>query len=390
MKKKLLALILCISMVAVLLAGCGGGSKDSGSADGGSEGANIKIGIIYIGDENEGYTASHMNGIHDAIKELGLSEDDLIEKTNIPEDESAYDAAVDLAEQGCTIIFGTSFGHEDFLIQAASEYPEITFCHATGYQAASSGLENMHNYFDGIYQARYVSGVVAGLKLQDMINNGELTADKCKIGYIGAFPFAEVISGFTAFYLGARSIVPEATMEVQYTNSWADSSLEAETARALVSDGCVLISQHADTTGAPSECEAMGVPCVGYNISMLSVAPNSALTSPTNYWHVYYKMAIEAAMSGDKLPTGWAGGYEVDAVGITELGDSCAPGTQEKVDETIAALKDGSLHVFDITTFTVDGKQLEDSDYVYDGYFHESELAAAPSFDFIIDGITAD
>ena len=134
----------------------------------------------------------------------------------------------------------------------------------------------------------------------------------------------------------------------------------------------------------------MGVPCVGYNISMLSVAPNSALTSPTNYWHVYYKKAIEAAMSGDKLPTDWAGGYEVDAVGITELGDSCAPGTQEKVDETIAALKDGSLHVFDITTFTVDGKQLEDSDYVYDGYYHESELAAAPSFDFIIDGITAD
>ena len=348
---------------------------------------DLKIGIIYIGDENEGYTESHMRGIETAVEELGLSKDQLIEKTNIGEDESCADAAEDLVSDGCQLVFATSFGHEDYLMEVAKNHPDLQFAHATGFQAATSGLDNFANYFDNIYEARYVSGIVAGMKLKEMIDEGKITADQAKIGYVGAYPYAEVISGFTSFFLGARSIVPEATMKVLYTNSWADLAAEAETAKQLISDGCVLIGQHADTTGAPSACQEEGVPCVGYNVDMTSVAPDVALTSPTNNWAVYYKYAIECVMNGEKIKTDWAEGFNEDAVRITPLGKSIAAGTEDAVKEAEEAIKAGTLHVFDTSTFTINGAPMEDSDYVFDGYFHESELASAPAFSAIIDGI---
>lgn len=407
MKKKILGVVLTAAMLVSMMAGCGAtGSGDStgeSSNGGDSAGAadDFKVGVIYIGDENEGYTAAHMEGIDGMMENLGLDASQVIEKTNIPEDESAYDAAADLAEQGCDIIFANSFGHESYIIQAATDYPDVEFCHATGYQAASSGLPNMHNYFTAIYESRYVSGVVAGLKLNEMIANGDITEDECKVGYVGAYPYAEVISGFTSFYLGVRSVCPSATMEVKYTNSWADMSAEAEVANALIADGCVLISQHADTTGAPSACEAAGVPCVGYNVSMISVAPNTALTSASIDWSVYYTYATKCAMNGEAIDTDWCHGFADGADKLTELNENViAEGTEEKVKEVEAAIIDGSTHVFDTSTFTVDGKSLEDAiaeggeyadyaDYVSDGYFHESELASAPSFAIIIDGITS-
>lgn len=403
MKKKALSIILTVAMAVGMMTGCGAQASDgSSSADGnGAADSDFKVGIMYIGDENEGYTAAHMAGIDGMMENLGLDDSQVIEKTNIPEDESAYDAAVDLAEQGCDIIFANSFGQESYVIQAATEYPDIQFCHATGYQAASSGLPNMHNYFTNIYESRYVSGVVAGLKLNEMIDNGTITEDKCKVGYVGAYPYAEVISGFTSFFLGIRSVCPSATMEVKYTNSWADMSAEAEVANALIADGCVLISQHADTTGAPSACEAAGVPCVGYNVSMISVAPNTALTSASIDWSVYYTYAVKCAMNGEEIETDWCRGFAEGADKLTELNDKVvAEGTAEKVKEVEDQIIDGSLHVFDTSTFTVGGKSLEDAiaeggeyadyaDYVSDGYFHESELASAPSFAIIIDGITS-
>lgn len=403
MKKKALSIILTAVMAVGMMTGCGAQASDgSSSADGNSAAdSDFKVGIMYIGDENEGYTAAHMAGIDGMMENLGLDDSQVIEKTNIPEDESAYDAAVDLAEQGCDIIFANSFGQESYVIQAATEYPDIQFCHATGYQAASSGLPNMHNYFTNIYESRYVSGVVAGLKLNEMIDNGTITEDKCKVGYVGAYPYAEVISGFTSFFLGIRSVCPSATMEVKYTNSWADMSAEAEVANALIADGCVLISQHADTTGAPSTCEAAGVPCVGYNVSMISVAPNTALTSASIDWSVYYTYAVKCAMDGEEIETDWCRGFAEGADKLTELNDKVvAEGTAEKVKEVEDQIIDGSLHVFDTSTFTVGGKSLEDAiaeggeyadyaDYVSDGYFHESELASAPSFAIIIDGITS-
>lgn len=423
MKKRTIGLLVTLAMTATLIAGCGSSSEtdDSTASDTTTESSDstseaepaddstaseaadtsaVKVGVIYVGDENEGYTEAHMIGIDEMQEALGLSDDQIIEKTNIPEDESCYDAAVDLADQGCNIIFANSFGHESYMMQAAGEFPDVQFCHATGFQAASSGLSNMHNYFTSIYEARYVSGVVAGMKLNEMIDNGTITADQAKMGYVGAFPYAEVVSGYTSFYLGAKSVCPSVTMEVQYTNSWADMSGEAEVASQLIADGCVLIGQHADTTGAPSTCEEAGVPCVGYNVDMTSVAPDSALTSASNNWGPYYTYAVQSVMDGTAMDFDWCQGYADGAVSITALNDkTVAEGTQDKVAEVEAAIKDGSLNVFDTSTFTVNGSSIEDliesdeefskfADYVSDGYFHESELASAPAFELRIDGIT--
>lgn len=417
--KKVMSVLLAAVLTASMLSGCGSdkdtadkdqgaaGTADtvrdteSGPAGAGIAASDVKVGIIYIGDENEGYSAAHMAGIDEMMAALGLSDDQVIEKTTIPEDESCYDAAVDLAEQGCNIIFGNSFGFETYLIQAAAEYPDVQFCHATGYQAASSGLANMHNYFTAVYESRYVSGVTAGLKINEMIANGDITAEQAKMGYVGAFPYAEVISGFTAFYLGAKSVCPTVTMEVQYTNSWADMPGEAEVASRLIDGGCVLISQHADTTGAPSACEDKQVPCVGYNVDMTTVAPDSALTSASINWGPYYTYAVKSVIDGTQIATDWCQGYKEGADRITPLNEAViAEGTKEKVAEVETALKEGTLNVFDTSTFTVNGSSLEDliagggdyekyAAYVSDGYYHESELASAPAFDLIIDGITS-
>lgn len=387
--KKILSLVLIAAMALIGTAALAEGIP----AD------EITVGYIYIGDENEAYTAAHYEGAKAMAEALGLSEDQIIIKWNTAETEACYDAAIDLAEAGCDIIFGNSFNFESYMIEAAREYPEIEFCHATGYQAATCGLDNVHNYFTSVYESRYVSGVVAGMKLNEMIADGAITADQCVVGYVGAFPYAEVISGYTAFFLGIRSVCPEATMKVQYTNSWASFDLEKEAAEALIAQGCVLISQHADTTGAPTACEAAGVPCVGYNVSMIATAPNTALTSASIDWAPYNTYAVECVINGEPIAVDWCQGYDTGANKITELNEGVvAEGTAEKVAEVEAALVSGDLKVFDTSTFTIGGETLESlieanadyakyADYVSDGYFHESELASAPSFDIIVDGI---
>lgn len=355
---------------------------------------DLKVGFIYLGDENEGYTAAHYAGALKMKEALGLEDSQLVIKWNIPEDETSYDAAVDLADQGCNIIFANSFGQEPYVMQAAGEFPDVQFCHATGYQAAASGLANMHNYFTSVYESRYVSGVVAGMKLNEMIADGKVAEDAVKIGYVGAFPYAEVISGYTSFFLGARSVCPSVTMEVTYTNSWSSFDLEKEAAEALIADGCVLISQHADTIGAPTACEAAGVPVVGYNISMIATAPTQALTSASIDWGPYVTYAVQSVLDGAAFDVDWCKGYAEGADKITELNAAAvAEGTEEKVKEVEDALKAGELHVFDTSTWTVDGQVMDTyekngNEYIADGYFHESEFASAPAFDLIIDGIT--
>ena len=420
MKLRKLVSVAMAGVMTLSLAACGGsGTADTTAAPASTEAAadttaadageteakeaapaggvakeDLKVGFVFIGDENEGYTAAHYKGAMEMKEALGLADDQIIVKWNIPEDETAQDAAMDLADQGCQIVFANSFGHESYVIEAAKEYPEVQFCHATGFQAASSGLSNMHNYFTAIYEARYVSGVVAGMKLTQMIEDGTVAKDACKIGYVGAYPYAEVISGYTSFFLGVRSVCPDATMEVKYTNSWASFDLEKEAADALISDGCVLISQHADTTGAPTACEAAGVPCVGYNISMIATAPTQALTSSTNNWGAYVTEAVQHVVDGTEIPVDWCKGFSDGAVLITELNEAAvAPGTKEKVEEVEAKLAAGELHVFDTSTWTVEGKTLDSykkddgNEYISDGYFHESEFASAPAFDILIDGI---
>jgi len=382
---------------------CACGSSDDKTTDDSNvneNNADFKIGVILLHDEQIGYDFAHMSGIKAACEALGIAESQIVFKYNVPEDETCYDAAVDLAEQDCDIIFADSFGHSSYMLQAAAEYPEIIFAHATGTDAYSTELTNYVNYFTGIYQSRYVSGVVAGMKLKELLDSGEVTEPH--VGYVGAFPYAEVVSGYTAFFLGVQSIVPEAYMDVTFTNSWADMTAESEAANALIARGCVVISQHADTTGAPSAAQAAldagtTIYCVGYNVDMLSVAPTAALTSAQNNWAVCYTEIIKKAMNGEELPKDLAYGYEADGVQISELGKSCADGTAEKVAEVEAALKSGELHVFDTSTWTVDGEHLDSYDtswgfegtqLIWDGYFHESEVISAPLFDISIDGIT--
>jgi len=393
MKRTLVVVMALLALTSSVFAAKAKKAKKAGKAPA------FKVGVIYIGDENEGYTEAHMKGIAEMKKNLGLSDSQVIEKKCIPEDEKAYDAAVDLAEQGCTYIIATSFGHESYLIQAAKEYPKIQFAHATGYQAAGCGLSNMHNFMPSVYQSRYVSGIVAGLKLNQMIADGKIKADEAKIGYVGAYPFAEVVSGYTSFFLGVRSVCPSATMEVRYTNSWADMALEKETAEAFIASKCVLISQHADTTGAPTACEAKGVPCVGYNVDMTAVAPNAALTSAALNWGAFYTMSAKAVKDGQNFEVNWSRGYSDDAVLITPINSKVATAdANEKANAAIAGIKNGSIKVFDLSTFTIGGKRLdalisEGGDwakyaaYVKDGAFSEQDGFAAPAFDLRIDGI---
>ena len=390
--KKFVAFALVLAMAFALCACTPNEDKD-----------DFKVGVILVGDENEGYTYAHMEGIEAARVACGLEKDQIIYKYNIEENEACYQAAVDLVEQGCKIVFANSFAHESFLIQAAKEYPDILFCHATGQTAAKqTDLKNIFNYFTAIYEARYVSGVVAGMKLKELMDNGTVTDPH--VGYVGAYPYAEVVSGYTAFFLGIQSIVPDAYMEVQYTNKWFDLTLEAEAANALMARGCVIIGQHADSTGAPSAIQAAhddgtypNVYSVGYNIDMLNVAPDVALTSPQNNWGAYYTYAIKTAMEGKEMQQDWCYGYIDEAVQISQLGTACAEGTQEAVAAVIEKIKNGELHVFDCSTFTVNGEHLTSYDksygfdgveLIWDGYFHESEVISAPLFDIRIDGIT--
>ncbi len=408
--KRFLALLLCVILV-LALAACKGGDQAADGGDTGTE-STLKIGVILVGDENEGYTYAHIEGIKEAAAALGIADDQIFWKYVIHETAECYDTAVDLAEEGCNIIFSNSFGHQSFMVQAAEKYPDIIFCPATGDTANVCGLANVVNLFPHTYESRYVSGVVAGMKLKELMDAGTVTDPY--VGYVGAFPYAEVISGYTAFFLGIRSIVPTAHMDVLFTSSWFDLNKEAEAAKALMARGCVIISQHADSTGAPSAVEAALAEgtvaySVGYNIDMLEVAPTAALTSAQNNWSKLYKDILSDFMAGKTLAHDYTGGYDEDAVMISKLGTSCAAGTAEKVEETIAAIKAGTLHVFDTSTFTVNGETLTtrifdfstmNSDYsavlyegeklecISDGYFHESEYRSAPYFDLQIDGIT--
>ena len=387
--------------VVMLLSGCGG-SGDSGSDGSAAAGNDIKVGFICLHDENSTYDLNFINSAKEACENLGISEDNYIIKTNIPEGQECYDAAAELVDAGCGIIFADSFGHEDYMIQAAKEFPDVQFCHSTGTKAHTEGLDNYHNAFASIYEGRYLAGVAAGLKLNEMIDNGDITADQAKIGYVGAFTYAEVISGYTSFFLGARSQCESATMEVTFTGSWYDETAEKEGANKLIDDGCVLISQHADSMGAPTACENKGVPNVSYNGSTVDACPNTFIISSRINWTPYYEYAIKAAANGDAIDTDWTGTLETGSVELTEINEqAAAEGTADKLAEVEKGLKDGSIKVFDTSAFTVDGKNLDsykadvdtdeayeaDTEVISDGFFHESEYRSAPYFDLRIDGI---
>ena len=410
MKKRVLSLITVLAMTVGMLAGCGG-SSDKASTDTKAEStaeettdgeaaslADMKVGFIFLHDENSTYDLNFMNAAKEACEKLGV---EYMTKTNIPEGQECYEAACELADAGCNFIFAASFGHEDYMIEAAKEYPEVQFSHATGTKAHTENLDNFHNAFASIYDGRYLAGIAAGMKLNEMIDNGDITAEQAKIGYVGAFTYAEVISGYTSFFLGARSVCPTATMEVTFTGSWYDETAEKEGANKLIQDGCVLISQHADSMGAPTACETAGVPNVSYNGSTESACPNTFLVSSRVNWEPYFEYAINCVANGEAIDADWTGTLATGSVELSALGSAVAEGTQEAIDEAKAKIESGDLHVFDTSTFTVEGQELTsyeadvdtdaeytpDHEVVSDGYFHESEYRSAPYFNVNIDGI---
>ncbi|MBQ8159125.1 MAG: BMP family ABC transporter substrate-binding protein [Clostridia bacterium] len=388
--KKIVALILtlalCLSCVSALAAGPV--AKE-----------NLKIGFIFLHDEQSTYDLNFMKAIDEVCEDLGI---ELVKKVGVPEGQECYEAAMDLVDAGCNVIFADSFGHEPYMIQAAKEVPEVEFCHATGTRAHTEGLSNYHNAFAAIYEGRYLAGVAAGMKLKEMIDSGKITADQAKMGYVGAFTYAEVISGYTSFYLGAKSVVPEATMEVTFTGSWYDLSAEAEGAQKLIDDGCVLISQHADSLGAPSTCEAAGVPNVSYNGSTIDAGPNTFIVSSRINWAPYYRYVIDCLEKGEEIAADWTGTIATGSVELTDVNAAvAAEGTDAAIAEAKAAFESGALKVFATDTFTVGGNKLDsyvadvdtdeaytaDTEVISDGYFHESEYRSAPYFDVQIDGI---
>ena len=421
--KKLITIILALVLVtgiAVSLAACSGTKEaneiempayDSSYASM-TVPADFKIGLICLHDESSTYDLNFINAAKAAVRALGMSDDQLVIKTGIAEEGTAcYETAKDLINNSkCKVIFADSFGHESSMIKAAKEFPNVEFCHATGTDAHTENLSNYHNAFANIYQGRYLAGVAAGMKLNEMIKDGKITADKAVMGYVGAYPYEEVKSGYTSFYLGAKSVCPSVTMKVQFTGSWYDVTAEKSAAENLIKQGCVLISQHADSMGAPSACEKKGVPNVSYNGSTISACPKTFIVSSRINWEPYFKLIIARTVNGLAIPTDYVGTIQDGSVVLTGInGDVAAEGTLKKIIEVRAALVKGTIKVFDLKNFTVNGQALShdtkanvDSDpnfeaetnvISYDGinniwYFAESAMRSAPYFGIDIDGIT--
>ena len=401
--KKILAVVLSVLFVVGVFAGCSANNADDkGEKTKSSATSDMKVGFIFLHDENSTYDKNFITAADEACKTLGIADENKIYKTNVPEGQECAEAAEDLVDKGCSIIFADSFGHEPYIIEVAKKYPDVQFCHSTGTRAHTEGVPNYHNAFASIYEGRYLAGVAAGMKLNQMIENGEFDAKDAKIGYVGAYTYAEVISGYTSFFLGARSVCPSATMEVQFTGSWYDEAAEKEAANTLIANGCKLISQHADSMGAPTACENAGVPDVSYNGSTVSACPNTFIVSSRINWAPYYEYAIKAVMDGKKIDADWIGTLATNSVLLTDVNEkAAAPGTQKAIDEAKAKLEDDSLQVFDTDTFTVDGKKLDsykadvdtddkytpDTEVIEDGAFKESKFRSAPYFDVKIDGI---
>ncbi len=394
--KKIIALVLALAMCLTAFAALADGVAKE----------DIKIGVILLHDEDSTYDLNFINGVKDAAAALGLSDEQVIIKRNIPEGNECEETALDLVDEGCQIVFADSFGHEDFMISAAKKCPDVDFCHATGTKAHTENLANYHNAFAAIYEGRYLAGVAAGLKLNEIKEAGKLKGDVPMMGYVGAFTYAEVISGYTSFYLGAKSVCPDVVMNVQFTGSWYDEKEEKAAAEALIAAGADLISQHADSMGAPTACENAGIPDVSYNGSTVESCPNTFIVASRIDWAPYFQYIVEQKVAGEAIDTDWTGTIATGSVKLTDVNEkAAAAGTVEKLAEIKAQFEAGTLKVFDTATegfITIEnGKALneymadvdtdpayeKDTQVVSDGYFHESEFRSAPYFDVNIDGI---
>ena len=413
--KKIFSLILAMIMLVsacFVFASCGEnnttvGGDDTTNTPAGNTPADIKAALICLHGDSSTYDKNFIDAFKAACENKGLSADDYTIITDVAESEDCYVKAADFADDGYDVVFADSFGHESYMLQAAKEFTDVEFCHATGTMAHTENIANFHNAFASIYEGRFLAGVAAGLKLleiYDTDNDGVIADAEAKIGYVGAHPYAEVISGYTSFYLGVKYIVANATMEVRYTGSWYDETAEKTTAEALIASGCTLISQHADSMGAPTACENANIPNVAYNGT--TDKTNTFIIASRIDWTPYFEYMLDCVMNDEAIVTDYTGTLKDGSVKITVLGAAAAEGTQAKLDEIAAKLNDGTLKVFDCSTFTVKGEALTsyladvDSDAAFtpdtevivtEGdvtFFNESALRSAPYFDIIIDGIT--
>ncbi len=345
--KRILALVCSLALMTMLFAGCGNNGNEQGSNNEGGEGAgipveDIKVGVIHIGDPatGSGYSYTHDQGIVAMQDTLGLSDDQIVRKNNIDDNDStAIDNAMrECVEEGCNIIFATSWGYMDTCEALAAEYPNVFFSHATGYKSNDT---NFNNYFGRIYQARYLSGIAAGMKTETN-----------KIGYVSAMGSenGECTSGIDAFAMGVAAVNPDAQVIVKVTNSWYDPEGEGQAAQALIDDGCDVIAQHCDTNNPQIAARDAGVWGVGYNSDMTSEVGDSVLTSVVWNWGAYYTQAVQNVIDGTWTPgvhvENYYGSMADGLLDITALSADAAEGTQEAIDIARAAMADGSFDVF--------------------------------------------
>lgn len=299
---------------------------------------DIKVGVLYISDpaEGSGYSYTHDLGIQGMQENLGLSSDQIVRKIVDDSDAQATEASIrECIDEGCNVIFSTSWGYMETTAAMAEEYPDIYFSHGTGYM---SNGKNFNNYFGRIYQARYLSGIVAGMNTKSNL-----------IGYVAAQDSSnsEVTSGIDAFAIGVASVNPDAKINVIITNSWYDPEKEEAASRQLLDMGCDVMAQHCDTAYPQTLAQERGVYGIGYNSDMSKETPDSCLTSVIWNWSAYYTSAVKSIIDGSWDGSNYYGGMAEGLVGITNLASFAAEGTQEKVDEATAAILSGQNNVFD-------------------------------------------
>lgn len=356
---KLTKIIAAISAAAVLmLTGCSSDTADNGSADAASDSVSastiqyakedIKVGVIHIGNpaDGSGYSYTHDVGIQDMQAALGLSDDQIIRKNNVSDgDPTATETAIrECIEAGCNIIFGTSWGYMDTMEALADEFPNVVFSHGTGYK---NNGKNMNNYFGRIYQARYLSGIVAGMKTESNL-----------IGYVAAMGSenSEVTGGIDAFAIGVASVNPDAKIYVKVTNSWYSPTEETNAAKALIAEGCDVIAQHCDTPNPQLEAESAGVWGVGYNSDMIKDAPGATLTSVEWHWGAYYTQAVQQVIDGTWNCENYYGGMSDGLLDISDLNSAlCTDEMQATVDEAKNEILNNGFNVFDGVLETNDG-----------------------------------
>lgn len=318
-----LALVLTLSMGSVAFADFAPVNKE-----------DLKVGVVYIGDvSDKGYTYAHHQGILAMQEALGLTDDQIIIKRNVTEDAACETALRELVEQGCQVIFGCSFGYMDYMAELAEEYPEVIFSHCSGYK---SNETNFNNYFGRIYEARYLAGIAAGLKTETN-----------HLGYVAAMSLPEVNYSMDAYFMGAKSVNPDVTMTVKYTNTWYDPTLERQAADALLDLGCDVIAQHQDTAMPVIAAEEKGVWACGYNADMTEDAPKAHLVAPIWNWGVYYTEAVQQVIDGTWKPENVLLGMKEGLCALSPISENCAEGTKEKIAEVEEQILSGEFGVFE-------------------------------------------